>query len=83
MTTDDALRAKVKDAARATADIWKHIERLTAEAFAQQQETKADEQHKPESKPGRKLVRKHKATGGTRRPAAIIPGSPWSWRVVK
>jgi hypothetical protein len=83
MTTDDALRAKVKDAGRATADIWKHIERLTAEAFAQQQETKADEQHKLESKPGRKLVRKHKATEALADQSAIIPGSPWSWRVVK
>jgi hypothetical protein len=45
MTTDDVLRAKVKDAARATAEIWRHLEQLTAEAFAQQQETKADEQY--------------------------------------
>jgi hypothetical protein len=34
MTDDRSLREKVADAARATADIRRHIERLTTEAFA-------------------------------------------------
>jgi hemerythrin-like domain-containing protein len=34
MTDDRSLREKVADAARATAEIRRHIERLTNEAFA-------------------------------------------------
>ena len=34
MTDDRSLQQKVDDAARATWEIWNHLERLTAEAFA-------------------------------------------------
>jgi hypothetical protein len=66
--TDAELSELFASAARASAEIWKHIERLTAEELAaEQQRIEESGDRQRESGLSRKLAGDNRATGRARR----------------